>query len=274
MKLAFLDESGTSNDGVSVIAGVVIDAYRIHSTRREWIDILDEMAKLAGKPVCEFHMRDVYGGRKEWGSAGPENRGKAIDRVLDWLSGKGHRIVFSATTRSAFDSRIASGCLLSRELGSRWVAEAFHIALAINKANKGMKSNKGKSILVFDRGSGYERTLSELLATPPEWSDTYYAKKKKEEQLVEIMDTSFFADSVHAPLIQLADAVAFILRRLAEIRDLGQKERFKRECEQLERWLAKIQAIIQPTAHRYKKTGRCKCADLFWDLAPPTLRDF
>ena len=273
MKLAFLDESGKAHDDVLIIAGIVVDAYRIHSTRREWVGILEQMRTLAGEPVREFKMRDVYGGRSEWASAGITKRATAVNTVLDWLADKGHPIVFSATLKTAFAERLASGCSMSNELGSRWVSAAFHIALSINKAHRNMKGNKGKSILVFDKGSGYERPLSELLATPPGWSDTYYARKNQEERLSEIMDTALFADSIHAPLIQLADALAFVLRRLAEIRDAGHAERFEGERTNLEQWIAKIQPRMQATAHRYKKTGRCEGAELFWDLAPPSLRN-
>lgn len=273
MKLVFLDESGKAKDDVSVVAGIVVDSYRIHSTRREWIGLLDAMTELAGKPVTEFHMRNTYSGRDEWSSAGIENRAVAINMVLDWVAEKSHPIVFGSTLKSAFDARIKSACPMLNELGSRWVCEAFHIALAINKAHKSLPKNRGKSILVFDQGSGYERKLSELLVSPPVWSDTYYERKKEEEQLTEIMDTSLFADSVHAPLIQIADAISFILRRVGEIRDAGHKERFVGELRNLESWIHKISPGMQPVAHRYKKKGRCQCADLFWELAPPSLRD-
>jgi len=272
MKFAFLDESGKPQNEVSVIAGVVIDSYRIHLTRREWIAILKSMASLAGEPIREFHMRNVYSGRKEWRSTRPDNRAKAISTVLDWLANKGHPLVFSATMKTAFDLRMLSECSMLNELESRWVSEAFHIALSINKAHKGMKGNKGKTVLVFDRGSGYEQRLSELLVSPPSWSDSYYSRGEKEDRLGEIMDTSFFADSLHAPLIQIADAVAFILRRIAEMKDAGLHERFKGEVENLERWLGKIKPRFQSAAHRYKRSARCRCADLFWAIAPPSLR--
>jgi hypothetical protein len=111
-----------------------------------------------------------------------------------------------------------------------------------------------------------------LLVSPPSWSDSYYSRQEEEDQLGEIMDTSFFADSLHAPLIQLADAVAFILRRIAEIKDAGLNERFNGEVENLERWLNIIKPGFQSAAHRYKRSGRCRCADLFWHIAPPSLR--
>lgn len=272
MKFVFLDESGKVQNEVSVIAGIVIDSYRIHRTRREWITILENMTPLAGVAIREFHMREVYSGRGEWAGATAINRDSAIDLVLDWLAEKRHPIVFSATLKTAFESRVESGCPMARELGSRWVSEAFHIALSINKAHKNIKGNKGKSVLIFDRGSGYEERLSELLVFPPSWSDTYYSKDEGQEQLSEIMDTAFFVHSLHAPLIQLADALAFILRRFAEIKDTGDRERFNGEIGKLKRWINKIRIAFQSAAHRYKKSGRCSCADLFWELAPPSLR--
>jgi hypothetical protein len=59
---------------------------------------------------------------------------------------------------------------------------------------------------------------------------------------------------------------------LAEIRDLGDTERFTGELERLEGWLKRLQPAMLSTTHRYKKVGRCECANLFWDLAPPSLR--
>lgn len=272
MKLVYLDESGKEESDVSVIAGVVVDAYRVHSSRQEWLEILQQMAVLAEKPVAEFHMRDVYNRAEEWKDVTPENRGRAVETVLEWLVKRKHSVVFSATLKAEFQARITSGCSMASDLGSRWLTEAFHVVLSTNKEYKSLSHNKGKSLLVFDRGSGYDRKLSELLVSPPIWSDTYYNRKSKERQLGEIMDTSFFADSVHAPLIQLADTVAFILRRLAEICDAGDGERFSGERQQLENWVNTIVPHVQPTRHRYKKAGRCKCADLFWEIAPPSLR--
>lgn len=272
MKLVYLDESGKEEHDVSVVAGLVVDAYRVHSSRQEWLEVLQQMAVLAAKPVAEFHMVDVYNRAGEWADVSHENRGQAVSIVLAWLAKKRHRVVFSATLKAEFDARVRAGCTMTSDLGSRWLSQAFHVTLSINKQYKGLPNNKGKSLLVFDQGSGYDKRLSKLLVSPPVWSDTYYDRMTKERQLGEIMDTSFFADSVHAPLIQLADTVAFILRRLAEIRDAGYGERFPGERHLLESWVGTIESQIQKVSHRYKKAGRCKCADLFWEIAPPSLR--
>jgi hypothetical protein len=269
MKLAFLDESGKSGDAISVVAGIIVDVYRVHSTRREWLDLLKTFSDLAKTPIREFHMRNAYNGRAEWRKAGPNNRHEATSTILRWLKDKGHQVTFSASTKSGFE---AAASPMASDLQSRWTAESFHVALAINKAHQGMGGNKGKSILVFDEGSGFERHLSQLLVSPPAWSDTYYDRKPRQPQLDEIMDTSFFADSTHAPLIQVADALAFILRRYADIRDASSPERYEGEIKTLTDWISIVSPNLQQSSHRYRKTGRCTCAQFFWDIAPPSLR--
>ncbi|HLO97596.1 MAG TPA: DUF3800 domain-containing protein [Fimbriimonas sp.] len=272
MKFAFLDESGKAPDPISVVAGVVIDSYRVHATTRQWNSMIIDLSTLAGTSIKEFHMRNAYGGRHEWSRCGIANRSKAINQILDWLATKDHSVVFSATQKSKFTSKVAAGCPMVTKLGSRWVSECFHVALSINKEFKGKPKNKGKTTLIFDEGAGYEKVLSDLLVSPPAWSDTYYGRGRKEIALSEIFATSLFADSQHAPLIQLADTAAFILRRYAEIRDAGQPERFKGELANLTTWIGKIQPEFQSSSHRYKKTSRCVCADLFYQIAPDSLR--
>jgi hypothetical protein len=274
MKFAFLDESGKSDKPISVVAGVVVDAYLVHALTREWDKVLAKLGQASGgRTINEFHMRNAYGGQEEWRSVSNTNRGIAIETVLEFLSDRANTIVFSATQKNKYEARVRGSCALLQEMGSRWVSECFHVALSINKQYKGSKKNKGKTTLIFDEGAGYEKQLSGLLINPPSWSDSYYARGKKELPLSEIFTTSLFADSEHAPLIQLADTVAFILRRISEIRDAGEAERYAGEQCVLESWLTKIQPRFQNAPHRYKKTGRCSCADLFYDLAPDSLRD-
>jgi len=271
MKFAYIDESGKEEDGVSVMAGVIIDAYRVHSARREWLEMLKDMEPLAGRPIPEFHMKDVYRGEKEWRGVHYTKRAEAIYKVLTWLKERRHRVVFSATYKPAFEARATSGCSMLADLQDRWVTQAFHVTLAINKEYRKESHNKGKTLLILDRDGGYERRLAELIVDPPSWSDSYY-DKANEEALSAIIDTAVFADSLHAPLIQLADAIAFILRRLSTIRDAEGDEKFSGEREVFEGWVELIKPRFQASRYRYPKIGRCPCAQLFWDVAPPSLR--
>jgi len=217
-------------------------------------------------------MTYAYGGQKEWKGCEDVKRVSAIENVLDFLSSKPISIVFSATHMLSWDGRLQANCPMARALQYRWLSQAFHVALSVNKANRNIKANKGKTIMIFDRGAGHEIALANLLVSPPTWSDTYYAREKKEEALGEIIDTSFFVDSSHAPLIQLADTVAFIIRRYAEMNDIDPKERYPGEFSRIEHWMDMLKPKIQDSAHRYKKVKRCPAGDLFWDIAPPSLR--
>jgi hypothetical protein len=272
MKLVFLDESGKRHDDISVTAGVVIDAYRVHKARRDWSSLLDDISWRLGKPLPEFHMSHVYSGNEIWYGCPIDIREWAILSVLDWIVDNKYSLVFSASEKNAYNGRVAAACPMVQTLASRWVIESFHIALCLNKVHKSLSDNKGKTLMVFDEGAGYERSLSSLLVDPPQWSDSYYGRAINELALSEITDTSFFADSMHAPLIQIADAIAFILRRYSEIGDSGRPERFKGELANLQVWVNRIADCFVPSAHRYKKTGRCVCAQMFWDIAPVSLR--
>lgn len=234
--------------------------------------MLGKLSRYAGTGITEFKMRDAYSGRHEWSTSGHASRDRAIEEILNWLNYRHHSIVFSATQKQRFAKRQADGCPMAAETGSRWVSEALHVSLAIQKENSSLPKNKGKTILIFDKGAGYEAQLSTLLVDPPEWTDAYYNRNATEPRLGEIFTTSLFADSQHAPLIQIADTVAFILRRLAELRDAGSKERFSGERKRIEGYLNLLSPVFQASAHRFKKRGRCACADYFFDVAPPCLR--
>jgi hypothetical protein len=51
----------------------------------------------------------------------------------------------------------------------------------------------------------FNRSFTKLLLNPPAWSDTYYGRKKKQEQPDQIVDVPHFVDSKEVALIQLAD---------------------------------------------------------------------
>jgi hypothetical protein len=46
MKFCYLDESGTGGQHIAVMAGVVADAHRVHSTKDAWSGLLGQQAPL------------------------------------------------------------------------------------------------------------------------------------------------------------------------------------------------------------------------------------
>jgi len=60
MKLCYCDESGTGNEPIAVMVGVLVDAHRMHITKQEWCALLDYLSELAGVEIKELQAR--------WGS--------------------------------------------------------------------------------------------------------------------------------------------------------------------------------------------------------------
>ena len=102
------------------------------------------------------------------------------------------------------------------------------MALQLQKANQTSGNNKGHTFLIFDDNKVKADTLSDLLWKPPAWTDDYYGRKKRQDPLDQIIDTTFSIKSHHAGLVQVADLFAFIFRRYAGDRRLRRKGRMAR----------------------------------------------
>ena len=66
MKFCYVDESGSQNDRFLVMAGIIVDATRMHVTKGIWVDFLDLISEAAGRRIEEFHTRDLYSGSGPW----------------------------------------------------------------------------------------------------------------------------------------------------------------------------------------------------------------
>ncbi len=123
-------------------------------------------------------------------------------------------------------------------------------------------------MLIFDNEERERASFTDLLLNPPGWTDTYYSRGKKQDRLNQIVDAPYFADSRDVPLLQVADFVAYFLRRHAEL-DFGDGERYAGEREQVASWASAALERCVPKAAIYPKKGLCACAELFCEYAPP-----
>jgi hypothetical protein len=153
-----------------------------------------------------------------------------------------------------------------------WRTAALHLILTLQKSHQRVLNNKGNTVVIFDREEREECRISKTIWNPPGWTDDYYQRTSSQRQLDQIVDTSFFADSEHVLLIQIADLVAYILRRYAEITDNFRSAAYTDEPQRLKEWVEKIKALCLPCSTRYPKTGRDPSAQLFYDLAPDSIR--
>jgi len=57
MKICYFDESGTGQEPVAVVIGIVVDTQRMHVTKEHWASLLADLSAIAGKPLQELHSR-------------------------------------------------------------------------------------------------------------------------------------------------------------------------------------------------------------------------
>src|SRR5690348_15120320 len=112
----------------------------------------------------------------------------------------------------------------------------FHIALALQCAHQAEERNKGHTVLVFDNEECERMRFTDIICRPQSWSDQYYERAKRPEQLDQIIDVPYFGDSREVGLLQVADFAAFFMRRYAELALPGSAERFAGERDQVESW--------------------------------------
>lgn len=271
MKICYFDESGTGEEPIAVLVGVVVDSQRMHVTKEHWSTLLGELSQIVGKQLRELHTKDFYVGSGPFrGMAGPA-RAEYISKIIGWFCERKHLFVHSAVDKSAYQAAHASGHF-PPELTSPWLAAAFHAVLALQRANQGYDKTKGHTLLVFDHKGHDEEPLADLIESPPEWSDAYYSRGKKEEPLSHIVDSPYFVASHRVPLIQVADFLAYFLRRYAEIQEGLVPAKYAEEDQKITQWVGNVaQRAISPT-HTYPARGRCESSEAFFTCSPKSLR--
>lgn len=271
MKFAYIDESGTGDEPYAVMAGVIIDAQRMRPTKDEWSALLTALSEITEKEVKEFHTRDFYAGNKPWRGLSGAKRAEIITEIFKWFQNRRHHIIFTAIDKERLKNEY-SDHPFTESLGSLWKILASHFALAVQRAHQSQKGNKGNTVLIFDAHDKDQKEFSELVISPPEWTDTYYSREKNQKRLDQIIDVPHFVDSQHVGMIQLADCVSFFLRRHLELTDGGQEERYDGETAVVSEWASSILERCSALPATYPKRQRCEAAEYFFQLAPEGVR--
>jgi hypothetical protein len=148
----------------------------------------------------------------------------------------------------------------------------MHLVLAIQKYCQRQKKNKGNTIFVFDNEEREHMRFTDLITNPPAWSDSYYDKGKKQARLDQVIDVPYFGDSKEVVLLQVADFLAYFLRRYAEIAAGYSTEKYEDEMAKVASWIKVLDEHSIGRSAIYPAVGRCECADLFFSHAPDVLR--
>ncbi len=272
MKLCYCDETGTGEEPFAVLLGVIVDASRMHVTKSDWAAFLADLSVKIGHEFKELHTRNFYSGAGIWKGLSGTQRAEAIDLFIDWFAERKHHVVFSAVDKATYGKFRADG-KVPAEVDSVWRAMGFHVALAIQKHFQCERKNKGNTIFVFDEEVKEETRFHEIVLNPPPWSETYYSKPKKKLPLDQLVDAPYFADSKNVGMLQVADFLAYFVRRHIEIVEGAVPEKYAGEGAKVGNWFAKIKARTIPYQNMYPRRGRCETAEFFWSLAPESIKN-
>lgn len=274
MKFVYIDESGTGNEPIACMVGIITDAYRMRQTKEDWKILLNELSEIINQNIDEIHTRDFYSGNGKWRDIDGTERSNIINLIFEWLSDIKHDIIFTAVNKQNFNNEIISNEKL-KKIGAIWKFMALHIVLSLQKYYQGKIKNrnerkinpKGSFLLIFDREDKEQEKFTDFLLALPDWTDTYYDKKLNQEKLSQIIDVPHFVDSTRVPLVQVADFVSFFLRKHIELELRLTKEKYDGEKDQIKNWINSIRKNFIPMSNIYPKKGRCNCAELFYKCA-------
>jgi hypothetical protein len=271
MKFCYCDESGTGDEQIAVMVGIIVDAQRMHVTKKHWAELLVSLSRIVGRSIAEIHTRDFYSGNGAWRGLTGQKRSQVITNIFDWIDDRRHHVVWSSVDKSAYYKSLEAGQIPS-ELGTPWRFMGMHLLLSVQKIHQRQEKNKGHTIFVFDNEEREQMRFTDMVTNPPEWTDTYYEKDIKQGRLDQIVDVPYFGDSKDVGLLQVADFVAYFLRRHAEIAAGYSKPRYADEIDKLNGWVKKLTSRCLGGSAMYPATARCDCAELFYSHAPDVVR--
>lgn len=271
VNFCYIDESGTGQEPIATMVGIIVDSGRMHLTKNDWAALLAILSEITDRHIVELHTSDFYRGNGVWRNLDGLQRVSVIESVCDWLIQRKHHIVYSSVWKAPFYAALNRG-IVPREVNSVWQFLGFHITLAVQKYSQPEKVPKGNTILVFDNEECEKKQFIEIVKNPPSWSDEYYTRSKNQSPLDQIVDVPHFADSRDVPLLQVADFLAFFLRRYAEINENLAGPNYPDEETRLNGWIKKCSKRVIPRANMYLKSGRKAAHELFFAYAPPSLR--
>lgn len=271
MKFCYIDESGTAEEPYAVMVGIIVDAQRMHVTKKDWSDLLSVLSDVIGQPIQEIHTRDFYSGNGRWRALPGPARAETIEAIFQWLRDRRHRIVYCAVDKGRFLEGFHQE-LFFEDIQTLWRFMALHICLSVQKYCQGFEKNKGHTVFVFDNQEREAANFLELLKNPPSWTDTYYGKGENQQPLDQVVDVPYFGDSRHVGLLQLADFVSYFIRRHIEIREKAIPPRYADEDIRVTGWAEAALELSVAKPAIYLSRGRCQCADLFYRYAPACVR--
>jgi hypothetical protein len=273
VNLCYCDESGTGEEPIAVMVGIVVDCQRMHITKEHWNELLGELSRIAKKQIRELHTKNFYSGGGIWKGMNGRERAAVLTSIFDWLVDRKHRIVYASLNKKSYKNNFALQ-KIPDELNTWWRFMGFHLVLAMQRKCQRESKNKGHTIFVFDNESKEELRFTDIISRPLPWSDEYYDRKNGQDALDQVVDVPYFGDSKDVALIQLADVACFFLRRYAEIKEGLVPPKYADEEKRVTGWVDKLLSRSIGSQYIYPKKGRTYAEDLFFQNASVSIRGF
>lgn len=272
MKFCYCDESGTGDEPIAVMVGVIADAQRMHVTKQDWATLLAHLSTKTGRAISEFHTRDFYAGNGVWRGVDGPTRATTIGAIIEWLNARKHDIVYTAVQKDLYFASQKAG-RLPPELNTLWRFMGMHLVLATQRAHQGLGKTRGHTVFVFDNEERERMRFTDMINRPPPWSDAYYSRRPINSPLDQIVDVPYFGDSCEVGLLQLADCLAFFLRRHAEVKAGLTPEKYTDEAKRLDGWVTGMMARSIGRQNIFPARKRGQAEEMFFSHAPACLRE-
>lgn len=268
MKFCYVDESGHGSE-ITVVAGIIVDALRMHRTKDDWKELLDDLQSILPGQIRELKGGELYRGRDYWRQLDGGERVQVIERIIMWMSSRRHKVTFGAVSKTSLLRQKDNYSLGGLQSKSMWTIAAMHLILSVQKTYQGEPKNKGHTLFVFDEPR--RRDLLEIVLRPPTATDGFYKRKKAQSALDQVIDVPYFADSRHIGLIQVADLFAYLIRLYAELVDGVIDEKFGGEQAQIGGWIERMKPVLLNDASRWPQRSQDPCTKFLRAVAPPSL---
>jgi hypothetical protein len=129
---------------------------------------------------------------------------------------------------------------------------------------------KNATLLFFDRQEQDESAVAAAIATPPEWAIEFVGDRASSGELTAMVDTAYFVDSVQAPLIQVADFVAYMIMRRAAL-DEGAAPTFDSESDVVNSIFEQLEPLLLERSHRLPRQPVTAAATALRTVSPSCL---
>jgi hypothetical protein len=182
---------------------------------------------------AEVHGVEIFHGNVQWSKGTIEQRIWVFDRVLGLLSAHGVEVIARGANLPRFAANYGAGV----------DPYTWEFSNLLERLNERLIARGDYGLVIADEQSEHKETLQKQLAYSKEFGTGGY----RSQVLERVLDTAHFVASKLSRLTQLADVVAFVLRRRA-----GRRQEHDARLEAvMQRWAGLIYPAVPDPQGQY-----------------------